>query len=487
MDSRLFKLGIAFVAGTLATRASADLSGGYIYQAPTEIDYLTITQTDHKLTGYIQSVEKNASLDGGFRVAKLTIRGDISGSSFTVYIQDREHVFGGGPGDCSGKATSSGLKLLVPKENGQTSSLTFVRSTPEHWNSVVASFEKACGVDALRQSWRVAIQTHFANLKQLAERGEKDQRALADLKARQESKLSELQQKLSATEERKRQAEKVRDYLQSEADKMAEVAKDARDACGENGKSRRGYIGLTAIGLNDVQRRANPNGGVLVESVKADGPASSAGIKAKDVIVRIGSSNVANQVDFFYALLKNSPGSSVELELSRTGQTMTVSLTLANPPEASSFDKNSLANDMLFASNDANFRVQDAKFNIQSVDFDIQSVSSSIEQVNREIAETKKKQDENERLRQAIQAEGKVLQPNEAVVKKLWNGSLWTATATTETDILSWPMTGSASVYHLKSKQSLSVLPMGSDWCMVLLQNKTLGWVSRRALAIKGG
>jgi putative serine protease PepD len=74
-----------------------------------------------------------------------------------------------------------------------------------------------------------------------------------------------------------------------------------------------------------------PETGNLV-SVSNGGPASEAGIRPGDVLTRIGDVTLDNEGDLAVALIKNGPGESVEVELYRDGEKMTVSVTLGAVP-----------------------------------------------------------------------------------------------------------------------------------------------------------
>jgi len=468
--------------------AQTDVSGGYVYQGATEIDYLTVTETDHKLTGYIQSVTKNSNVEVGYTVAKLNFEGEISGSSFTLHASNYARFFGGGLSECSGKFSAKGAKLYFPKNNGQTSTLQFSRSTPERWNEIVSAFEKACGLDAFRQTWRVALQNHLANLKQLTEKSQSDTVRLARAETSEKDSLAQLQVKMTAADDHLEAMHKARDATRTEADRMAEVAKEAQAECGNDPKAGRGYIGLVPLNLTDDQRKQmHVTGGVFIQEAKTDAPGATAGIKAKDVVVRIGKFPVANQIDFLYALVKSAPGSSVEVEIIRDGNHQTINVALTDPPAQPQQARSEWASQLAYASSQAEYQVSQADYNISSAEYAKQSVQYYVDQVNGQLASTEKELASARDLEQKTSQELKVLGPNGAYAKKLWNGSLWTGTATSNGSILSWPTDDASSVYGFHAGQTLSVLPMGSDWCMVLLQNKTLGWVKREKLTIKGG
>jgi serine protease Do len=68
--------------------------------------------------------------------------------------------------------------------------------------------------------------------------------------------------------------------------------------------------------------------GVLVTRVEQDGPAAKAGVKAGDVILKVGDSAVREGSDLREALGKLEPGSSVTLTVQREGQPLELKVTL---------------------------------------------------------------------------------------------------------------------------------------------------------------
>jgi S1-C subfamily serine protease len=71
--------------------------------------------------------------------------------------------------------------------------------------------------------------------------------------------------------------------------------------------------------------------GVLVTSVDADGPAAKAGLKAGDVIVKLGSDTVAGSDDLREAVARAAGGSEVTVSVQRDGRPVELKVTLAKP------------------------------------------------------------------------------------------------------------------------------------------------------------
>lgn len=95
--------------------------------------------------------------------------------------------------------------------------------------------------------------------------------------------------------------------------------------------SGRGLLGLSVISLNEqlAEYFGAPNKeGVLVEEVEKESPAEKAGLKAGDVLLRVGSRTVSDIDDLRKALRKHESGEKVEVEVLRKGskKTMTVEI-----------------------------------------------------------------------------------------------------------------------------------------------------------------
>ena len=72
------------------------------------------------------------------------------------------------------------------------------------------------------------------------------------------------------------------------------------------------------------------SGGALVREVTAGGPAADAGVRAGDVIVRVGGERVQEPDDVAGAIQDMRPGQTVELEVRRGGDARTLEVELGN-------------------------------------------------------------------------------------------------------------------------------------------------------------
>lgn len=102
----------------------------------------------------------------------------------------------------------------------------------------------------------------------------------------------------------------------------------------EKGKVTRAFLGLVPVDLKDFQKKEMKiDSGAFVEEVQSDSPAAMGGIKAKDVVVRIGSVPITDQIDLRNSMMKYAPGSNVDVEVVRDGQHKTLNVKLTEAPK----------------------------------------------------------------------------------------------------------------------------------------------------------
>ena len=102
------------------------------------------------------------------------------------------------------------------------------------------------------------------------------------------------------------------------------------------GRVVRPWMGVTVADLSpEVATRYDlaPHSGLLVGEVLPRSPAHKAGLKAGDVITRVGPSEVRSVRDLVSALSKFPVGSDVEIGYQRRGQSLATSVPLAETPE----------------------------------------------------------------------------------------------------------------------------------------------------------
>ena len=89
----------------------------------------------------------------------------------------------------------------------------------------------------------------------------------------------------------------------------------------KNGKVTRGYLGLGPADLDeDTKSTLGVSSGVLVESIEKGTPAYKAGIRVKDVIVKIGDEEIKTSNDLRNVVQRTAPGTKVDVEVVRNGE-----------------------------------------------------------------------------------------------------------------------------------------------------------------------
>ncbi|MBI2760762.1 MAG: trypsin-like peptidase domain-containing protein [Chloroflexi bacterium] len=103
----------------------------------------------------------------------------------------------------------------------------------------------------------------------------------------------------------------------------------------EGGVVRRGYLGVTVspVDANRAQALQIPvNEGARLESVERGGAAEKAGLRAGDVLVKVGDVEIKNVGDLTRALTQYTPGQPVKVQYYRGNQSSTVDVTPGERP-----------------------------------------------------------------------------------------------------------------------------------------------------------
>ena len=115
-----------------------------------------------------------------------------------------------------------------------------------------------------------------------------------------------------------------------------DVATQVADQLRKHGKVTRGRIGVTIQELTSELAESfgmsSPQG-ALVSSVEKNGPADKAGIRASDVILKIGNKPVESASDLPRLVAVIKPGTRVAVELWRKGKSMRVNVEVAEMPQ----------------------------------------------------------------------------------------------------------------------------------------------------------
>lgn len=97
----------------------------------------------------------------------------------------------------------------------------------------------------------------------------------------------------------------------------------------------RPFIGITSDSLSplqDAQLNLPANTGVAIASVEAGSPATRAGLKVNDIIIKFDGQEVRGEEGFVGLLLARNPGDTVTLTILRDGRQQEVKVTLAQTP-----------------------------------------------------------------------------------------------------------------------------------------------------------
>jgi len=112
------------------------------------------------------------------------------------------------------------------------------------------------------------------------------------------------------------------------------LARNVMQQIVEYGSVRRGWLGAT---FSDIRPTLQPDGsarrqGIAVSEVWRDGPAWNAGIRQGDVIVAMDGKPVSDANQLLLEVSERAPGSQVELEVVRRGETFQTYATLIQQP-----------------------------------------------------------------------------------------------------------------------------------------------------------
>lgn len=101
----------------------------------------------------------------------------------------------------------------------------------------------------------------------------------------------------------------------------------------DNGKVRRGYLGVSISDLNPDMAEAfglDNTKGALVENIQEETPAARAGLKRGDIIRKIDNYEVENVADLRLKVASMRPGSEVEVSILRDGEEVILPTTLGS-------------------------------------------------------------------------------------------------------------------------------------------------------------
>jgi len=111
----------------------------------------------------------------------------------------------------------------------------------------------------------------------------------------------------------------------------ANMARNVMDQIMKNGKVTRGFLGILPQELTPDMAKAfgMPNGhGVAIAQVEANSPAQKAGLKVGDVITAVNGTPMDDVNAFRLQVAGYAPGTSINLKIERSGQTLSLPVTL---------------------------------------------------------------------------------------------------------------------------------------------------------------
>ncbi|KQT48667.1 serine protease [Aureimonas sp. Leaf454] len=124
------------------------------------------------------------------------------------------------------------------------------------------------------------------------------------------------------------------------------------DAARNGGRFERPFIGATFAQVTpDIAEAVGLDrpAGSLVESLYSGGPADAAGLEAGDVVLAIDGFAIGNPDTLGYRLATAGIGKSVALDVNRNGETKSLQLALAAPPETPARDVRRIAGETPFS------------------------------------------------------------------------------------------------------------------------------------------
>ncbi|MFN4217127.1 MAG: trypsin-like peptidase domain-containing protein, partial [Brevinematales bacterium] len=103
------------------------------------------------------------------------------------------------------------------------------------------------------------------------------------------------------------------------------------------GSVERGYMGVVLGEIDDTTKKLlKIENGVLIARVEAGTPAERAGLKARDIILKVNGKSVSSPDEVQLMVGSQMPGSTITLEILRDGKKETIRVTLAKRPSTAS-------------------------------------------------------------------------------------------------------------------------------------------------------
>ena len=97
----------------------------------------------------------------------------------------------------------------------------------------------------------------------------------------------------------------------------------------EKGYIEKPYIGVSVISVSDETQKYGLPQGAAVQSLTDDGPAKAAGLQVNDIITKVNDTEITSSNDLVKTISACKPGDRITLTVYRQGQTMEISLEVA--------------------------------------------------------------------------------------------------------------------------------------------------------------
>jgi serine protease DegQ len=115
------------------------------------------------------------------------------------------------------------------------------------------------------------------------------------------------------------------------------VVKQVADELIATGTVTRGYIGVSSQNVTpEMARTFNlaSQDGVIIASIRPDGPAALAGILVGDILTQVGESPIKDTASMLTEVAKVKPGVQTVVKILRNGQEMNLNVTIGTRPSA---------------------------------------------------------------------------------------------------------------------------------------------------------
>ncbi len=114
------------------------------------------------------------------------------------------------------------------------------------------------------------------------------------------------------------------------------MARAVLESLVETGRVIRGFIGLMATDIDELDARAfglEEARGIIITQIVDDGPAANAGIQQDDIIIQMDGQNIRDFNHFRNLIAQRAPGSNVRIRVNREGEILDFNVTLTEAPQ----------------------------------------------------------------------------------------------------------------------------------------------------------